>query len=321
MHLSDGFLDVKTSVATACLAVAGVALALRVVKQSMPPRKMPLLGLAAAFIFAAQMLNFPVVAGASGHLTGGALAAILLGPAPAVVVMCAVLILQCFLFADGGVTALGANLFNMAVVAPCVGYAVFRGLQRLTGPSRRSLLAATALAAWCSAVLAALFCAAELAFSGTAAFRVVVPAMLGIHALIGVAEAAITTLVVRAVLSGESAWQPSDGARLDARTGFALALLLSFALALFVAPFACSWPDGLESVAERLGFIGRASKVPLMTAPLSDYALPGMSHAGAATALAGAIGSAALMLFFWGLFKLWNRSRSQKTEARRQEPE
>src|SRR5665811_848832 len=105
MHISDGFLDMGTSVVTAGLAVTGVALALREVKRSLPPRKMPLLGLAAAFIFAAQMLNFPVVAGASGHLTGGALAAILLGPGPAVVVMCAVLVLQCFLFADGGVTA------------------------------------------------------------------------------------------------------------------------------------------------------------------------------------------------------------------------
>ena len=127
MHISDGFLDAKTSVVTAALAVAGIAFALSEVKRSLPPRKMPLLGLAAAFIFAAQMLNFPVVAGSSGHLTGGALAAILLGPGPAVVVMCAVLILQCFLFADGGVTALGANLFNMAVVAPCVGYSVFCG--------------------------------------------------------------------------------------------------------------------------------------------------------------------------------------------------
>ncbi|MEI7902476.1 MAG: energy-coupling factor ABC transporter permease [bacterium] len=310
MHIADGYLDVKTSVVTAGLAVAGMALALRAVRQSLPPRKMPLLGLAAAFIFAAQMLNFPVVAGTSGHLTGGALAAILLGLGPAVVVMCAVLILQCFLFADGGVTALGANLFNMAVVAPCVGYAVFRGLQRVAGPSRRALLVATAVAAWCSTVLAAGFCSAELAFSGTAAFRVVVPAMAGIHALIGVVEAVITALVVRAVLSGESVWQPGDGARLDSRTGFAFALLFSFALALFVAPFACPWPDGLESVAEWLGFSGRGSQVPLVASPLSDYTLPGIGHAGLATALAGAFGTAAIFLIFRGLCKRSHRQGS-----------
>ncbi len=308
MHISDGFLDLKTSAVTAGLAVTGVALALREVKRSLPPRKMPLLGLASAFIFAAQMLNFPVVAGASGHLTGGALAAILLGPGPAVVVMCAVLILQCFLFADGGVTALGANLFNMAVVAPCAGYAVFRGLQRLAGPSRRSLLAATAVAAWSSTVLAAGFCALELAFSGTAAFRVVVPAMVGIHALIGAVEAVITTLVVRAVLSGESVWEPSDLTRLDARTGFALALLVSFALVLFVAPFACSWPDGLESVAERLGLAARAPGVPTVSAPLPGYSVPGIGRAGVATALAGAVGVAALVLLFWALFKRFRKS-------------
>ena len=307
MHISDGFLDLKTSVVTAGLAVTGVALALREVNHSLPARKMPLLGLAAAFIFAAQMLNFPVVAGASGHLTGGALAAILLGPGPAVVVMCAVLILQCFLFADGGVTALGANLFNMAVVAPCVGYAVFRGMQRLTGASRRSLLVATAVAAWCSTAAAAGFCSLELAFSGTASFRVVVPAMVGIHALIGVVEAVITTLVVRAVLTGDSVWQPATGSRLDSRTVFALALLVSFALAVFIAPFACSWPDGLESVAERLGFLGRASERPLVSAPLPDYTIPGLGHAGVATALAGAVGSSIVFVLFWCTWRLFRK--------------
>ncbi len=310
MHISDGFLDVKTSAVTAVLAVSGIALALREVKRSLPPRKMPLLGVAAAFIFAAQMLNFPVVAGSSGHLTGGALAAILLGPGPAVVVMSAVLILQCFLFADGGVTALGANLFNMAVVAPCAGYAVFGGLQRVTGTSRRGTLVATAAAAWCSTVLTALFCSLELAFSGAASFRVVVPAMLGIHALIGVAEAVITTLIVRAVLAGDSVWQPASGTRLDSRTGFALALLVSLALALFVAPFACPWPDGLESVAERLGFSVRASVTPA-AAPLPDYTVPGMGrHVVLATALAGAVGTAAVFLLFWGLHTFFKKSGS-----------
>jgi cobalt/nickel transport system permease protein len=227
--------------------------------------------------------------------------------------MCAVLLLQCFLFADGGVTALGANLFNMAVVAPCVGYAVFCGLQRMTGASRRGLLVATASAAWCSTVVTAFFCAAELAFSGTAAFRVVVPAMAGIHALIGVAEAVITALVVKAVLSGgESVWQPSGGARLGARAGFAFALLVTFALAVFVAPFACSWPDGLESVAERLGFAGRASEVPLASAPLSGYAIPGIGDAGVATALAGVIGAAALLLLFWGLYTFFRKPDSKR---------
>jgi cobalt/nickel transport system permease protein len=307
MHISDGFLDISTSAVTVGLAVAGLAVALREVRRSLPPRKMPLLGLAAAFIFAAQMLNFPVVAGSSGHLTGGTLAAILLGPAPAVVVMSSVIILQCFLFADGGVTALGANVFNMAVIAPCVGFAVFRSLYWLLGKGRRRVLAATAVAAWAATVVTAGFCALELAFSGTADVGMVVPAMLGIHALIGIAEAVITALVVGAVLaSGERAWQPDLSASLESKTAFSFALLTSFALAVLVAPFACSWPDGLESVAERLGFIVHAAEKPALAAPLADYTVPGVGCTGVSIVLAGVLGTAVAFLLVWALVR-WVR--------------
>src|SRR6185369_13524999 len=128
MHLPDGFLDAKTALLCSGVAVAGVGLALRQVRTSLEPRQMPMLGLGAAFVFAAQMLNFPVAGGTSGHLVGGVLAAILLGPSAAVLVMTCVLIVQCLMFADGGVTALGANVFNMAVINVCGGYFVFRGV-------------------------------------------------------------------------------------------------------------------------------------------------------------------------------------------------
>ena len=124
MHIPDGFLDARTAVATGVLATAGLGLALAGVRRTVPPRRIPLIGLAAAFVFAAQMLNFPVAGGTSGHLIGAVLAAVLLGPSAAVLVMSAVLILQCLMFADGGVTALGANLFSMALVAPAVGYGI-----------------------------------------------------------------------------------------------------------------------------------------------------------------------------------------------------
>jgi cobalt/nickel transport system permease protein len=120
MHIPDGFIDGKTAATTALLAAAGVGLALRQVRRRLPPRRVPLLGLAAAFLFAAQMVNFPVVGGTSGHLLGGVLAAALLGPSAAIVVLTTVLIVQCFLFADGGVLALGANVFNMAIVSAAV---------------------------------------------------------------------------------------------------------------------------------------------------------------------------------------------------------
>jgi len=130
MHLPDGFIDTKTAVAAAGLSAVGVGLALRRVKTHLPASKVPLLGLAAAFLFTAQMLNFPVIGGTSGHLVGGTLVAALLGPSAAVVVVTTVLIVQCFLFADGGVLALGANVFNMALVDSAAGYAIYATLCR-----------------------------------------------------------------------------------------------------------------------------------------------------------------------------------------------
>src|SRR5512143_666441 len=127
MHIPDGFLDAKTAIATGGLALAGLGVALRQARLSLPPRRVPLLGLAAAFVFAAQMLNFPVAGGTSGHLVGGVLACVLLGPSAAVLALTSVLIVQCLLFADGGVLALGANVFNMAIVGSVAGYGIYRG--------------------------------------------------------------------------------------------------------------------------------------------------------------------------------------------------
>src|SRR5512137_822489 len=135
MHVPDGFLDARTLISTAGLAAIGLGLALRQVRRRLPARRVPLIGLAAAFIFAAQMLNFPVAAGTSGHLLGAALASVLLGPAAAIVALTAVLLLQALMFADGGVTALGANVLNLAVIAPLVAHAVYSAVRRLAGES------------------------------------------------------------------------------------------------------------------------------------------------------------------------------------------
>jgi cobalt/nickel transport system permease protein len=315
VHIPDGFLDAKTAVATSVLATAGLGLALAGVRRTVPPRRVPLIGLAAAFVFAAQMLNFPVVGGTSGHLIGAVLAAVLLGPSAAVLVMSAVLILQCLMFADGGVTALGANLFNMALVAPLVGYSVYRVLWRVVGEGLRGRLFSTAFAAWCSTVAAAVSCAGQLALSGTVPLRVALPAMGGIHLLIGLGEALITTLVVAAVararpelLLGPAGPRPRP--RYGELAGWGV--LVALGLAFFVAPFASGWPDGLERVAATLGFEHRAAAGAMHGAPLPDYRFPGLSSTARSTGLAGVAGT----LIAFGLAWLLATSLTPHRSAR-----
>jgi cobalt/nickel transport system permease protein len=292
MHIPDGFLDAKTALATTVLSTAGLAYALREVRNELPPRRIPLLGLSAAFLFAAQMVNFPVAGGTSGHLVGAALVAALLGPSAAVVVLATVLIVQCFLFADGGILALGANVFNMGLVATLAGFGVYRVAQRLI-PGTRGRVAAMAFAGWCSAVIASVSCAGQLAWSGTVPWSVALPAMAGVHMLIGVGEGLISALVLLAVSRTrpdllESI--PTGQSTRRVRSFVVLGLLASLGVALFVAPFACPWPDGLEAVAGRLGFGARAIG-PSITAPLENYRVPGLSSPGVATAAAGALGT------------------------------
>jgi len=306
MHLPDGFLDGKTALLTAGAAGTGIALALRQVKQTLAPRQTPMLGLAAAFIFAAQMINFPVLAGTSGHLVGGVLAGVLLGPAAAVIVMTCVLMVQCLMFNDGGLLALGANVFNMGIVNVWGGDFVFRLFQRMPWmePNRATLFAAS-FAAWFGTVLASLTCAGEIACSGTAPWGVTFPAMASIHILIGLGEGLLTGLVLTAVLRARpelvAGW---GGQQRVGGSGFlSYGLLVSLGLAVFVAPLACPWPDGLEAVAKTLGFEHRAAG-PLFPSPLGNYHLPFIRSAATATALAGVAG---ILVAFIGAWLLASR--------------
>jgi cobalt/nickel transport system permease protein len=292
MHVPDGLLDLKTASATAGLSVSALWAALYRLRRGLPRRRIPLMGLAAAFLFTAQMLNFPVAGGTSGHLLGAVLASILLGPSAAVVVMTAVLLVQCLLFADGGLLALGANVFNMAIVAVLGGSAVYRAISGVL-PGRHGLLVAAAFAAWCSTVLASLCCAAELAWSGIAPWGLVFPAMAGVHMLIGLGEALITTLVVSAIMKTRpDLVDPStpDAAPRRSRHLAASGLALTCALLLFGVPFASSRPDGLARVAEWLGFAHHVVR-PLLPSPMPDYRLPGLGSATAATCAAGFLGT------------------------------
>ena len=203
MHVPDGFLDAPTSVATGVVAAAGMALALRGARRELDDRTAPMAGLVATFVFAAQMINFPVGAGTSGHLMGGALAAVLVGPWSAVLCISVVLIVQALLMADGGITALGTNITLIALVTVVVGWAVFVAL-RWVLPKRISMVApAAALAALVSVPVAALVFTALFAVGGNVSvdLAAVVTAMVGWHTVIGLGEAAVTGLVVGSVVA------------------------------------------------------------------------------------------------------------------------
>lgn len=200
MHIPDGLLDPKTLVGTAAVAAVGVAYASRKVRQELDSRQLPRVAVLTAFIFAAQMLNFPIINGTSGHLMGGALASVLFGPWVSVVVMTTVVAIQALAFQDGGIAALGANLFNMALIGPLVGYGVYRALRALHG-SRAGWLAAVFLSGMLSVVAAALFGALELALSGVVSFSVAAPAMGFWHLFIGVGEGVITAAVAAYIMA------------------------------------------------------------------------------------------------------------------------
>ncbi|HZJ07087.1 MAG TPA: energy-coupling factor ABC transporter permease [Nocardioidaceae bacterium] len=201
MHVPDGFLDVPTSVATGVVAVAGLGLALRGARRELDDRTAPMAGLVATFVFATQMLNFPVGAGTSGHLLGGALAAVLVGPWTGLLCVSVVLIVQSLLFADGGITALGTNITLMGIVGVLVGWAVFRGLQIVLPKSLALVPPIAAVAALVSVPVASLAFVGLYAVGGTAPIPLesLATAMLGWHTLIGIGEALITGLVVGSV--------------------------------------------------------------------------------------------------------------------------
>ena len=200
MHIPDGFLSNEVALVCAVPAVAAVGYGLRRADVDLDDRRVPLLGVTAAFIFAVQMLNFPVAGGTSGHFLGAALAALLLGPWLTSLVMAVVLVAQAFVFADGGLTALGASVVNMGVVGGLVVGGLMLAARRALPRTRASLLAVAAGGAWLAVVAGSAACALQLAISGTVPLATVLPAMVGVHALIGLGEAVITVAAISAVL-------------------------------------------------------------------------------------------------------------------------
>jgi len=201
LHIPDGFLSAPIAGLMYLLTFAALAGAVWQTNRTLEERTVPLMGVLAAFIFAGQMMNFPVAGGTSGHLLGGALAAILLGPWAAIVVMTAVVGVQALIFQDGGLAVLGANIFNMGVLTAFTGYGIFRLTVRAAGGRRPVLLVGTFVAAWVSVMVAALATTVQLVLSDTSPWGVVFPAMMGVHALIGVGEGLITAGAVAFILS------------------------------------------------------------------------------------------------------------------------
>lgn len=318
MHVPDGFIDAPTSAVTGVVAAGALAVSLRGARRELDERTAPLAGLVAAFIFAVQMLNFPVAAGTSGHLLGGALAAILVGPCTAVLCVSVVLLMQGVLFADGGLTALGVNITDMAIVTTVVAYAVFKGLLAVLPRSRRSITAASFVAALLSVPAAAVVFTLIYAIGGTTDVSIgkVATAMIGVHVLIGIGEAVITALTVAAVVAvrpdlvhgarglrqklqlrvgGELVDAPDAApapaaARTSRRTVWITGLVTSLVLAGFVSFYASANPDGLEKVAHDKGIDKRTQPHHSSDSPLADYGVKDVANARLSGGLAGVIG-------------------------------
>ncbi|MFP3991913.1 energy-coupling factor ABC transporter permease [Streptomyces sp. E11-3] len=347
MHVPDGFINAPASVATAVVAAGAVAVSLRGARRELDERTAPLAGLVAAFIFAVQMLNFPVAAGTSGHLLGGALAAILVGPYTGVLVMSVVLLMQSVLFADGGLTALGVNITVMGIVTVVVAYVLFRGLVKILPRGRRSVTVASFVAALVSVPASAAAFTLLFAVAGTTDVPVgtVLTAMVGVHVLIGLGEAAITALTVGAVIavrpdlvygarglaaplklriggelvdaapaSAAAAEPVAARSSRSPRKVWVVGLAASLLLAGFVSFYASASPDGLEKVAEDKGFDSQAEEHAGSDWWLADYGVKDLANERLSGGLAGTVGVGATLALGSGVF--WAvRRRGTNTPA------
>jgi cobalt/nickel transport system permease protein len=319
MHAPDGFLDTRVAVVTALLSAAVIGGALRATSRELGDRQTPLAGLAAAFVFAAQMVNFPVASGTSGHLLGGALAAILLGPRIGAVVVSVVVIVQALLFADGGVTALGYNVLNMAIVPAFGGWAAFRAFRRVLPADATGVVIATGLASAASVVMSAMAFSLEWLFGASAPvpFDTVFAAMVGVHIAIGVGEGVLSALVVSAVLAsrpdlvvGATDLDPdalTTRRRVGVRAFLLGGLLVSLFVAAVVSQFAVDSPDGLERVADDEGFAAAAGEHAVGESVFADYATRGIDNEAVSLAVAGIAGVGLTLVVGWGIVSAGRR--------------
>ena len=286
LHIPDGFLSFTVSIVCWVITVITLSVAISRSNKSLGDRQVPLMGVMAAFIFAAQMINFPVAGGTSGHLLGGALAAITLGPWAGMLVMTAVIAVQGLLFQDGGLLVMGANILNMGLITVAIGYGLYRAV-----PMRNRTLKLTVagIAAWLSVMAGALFTSLQLWLSGTSQLQIVIPAMLTVHALIGLGEALITVAALTFIFQTRPDLIDENSASAKGSRGWVVAGALVTMVVLLLSPLASANPDGLNRVAADLGFIHTATA---RTGPLAGYAVPFLRSVSLSKIAAGGVGIA-----------------------------
>ena len=285
LHIPDGFLSIMVSIICWVITIITLGFAISKTNKALGEKQVPLMGVMASFIFAAQMINFPVAGGTSGHLLGGAMAAIVLGPWAGMLVMTAVVAVQGLLFQDGGLLVMGANILNMGLVTAAIGYGLYRSA---AGQSKVVKLSVAGVAAWLSVMAGALFTALQLWLSGTSQLGIVIPAMLGVHALIGLGEALITVAALSFILQARPDLLGEGSESAKGGRGWILAGGLIALAVVLISPLASGDPDGLERVAINMGFIDAGLDASYQIIP--DYTLPFLGETALSTIVAGVIG-------------------------------
>ena len=299
MHIPDGMLSTPVVAVTGASSAGFVGYAVAWTRKRLTEHRTVLMAVMAALIFALQMLNFPVAGGTSGHFAGGAAAAIMLGPWPAVITMTTVLVVQSLLFADGGVLALGANVLNMAVIAPFVGFAFWALACRLSS-AKSARIAGAFAAGWAATLLAALTAGAEIWLSGNARFALIMGAMGAWHAIIGIGEGIVTAglvayvLAVRPDLLDRKSFGEASGT-----TGVLVSLGLLGIAAAAISFVSSSKPDALEYVTSKHAIGATRPAQQLLQGPLKDYVVPGVTNQTVAGVLAGIVGLIVVGALLW----------------------
>ena len=321
MHIPDGILSPTVSVATGAISVGVVGFSLRKLGGSLADRTIPMTGMMAAVIFAGQMVNFPAGV-TSGHLVGGVLAATILGPWAGCLALAIVLIVQCLLFADGGLTALGSNILHMGVIAGVGGYAVMSFIQARFQDKQKGVLVGAILAAWLSVMAgAALFCL-EFYFSQGGHgydFRNLFALMVSAHSVIGIGEALITGAAVAVILKQrpDLVYQPNRDTTLGENFGRVIVVgcVLALAIAAFASPFASSLPDGFEGVAGQTGLDELGTSNPLL---LEDYSIPAIEASGwqaISVGTAGILGVLCVLVITFVMTRAFRRQQLENSLA------
>ena len=290
MHVPDGFINAQVSIGSGIVSFATLWAYVKNAKNLVADKLIALTGMMSALIFVLQMINFPIAAGTSGHLLGGALAVIVLGPHLGIICISIVVVIQSLLFADGGLSALGINVFNMAIVTSLVGWLVITSWKKLFGEANVSIISGSIVAGLLSVIFSSIAFVFEYALGGTVAVPLssVLLAMLSTHLLIGLGEGVITALIVSLLLRVRSDLvyvKTNEHVTNNTSSIYGLFILLLLCFTL-ITPYASSSPDGLESVAENFGFLETDGLVLF----LNDYGISGLNNSFLSTIISAVLG-------------------------------